>query len=215
MINNLTLTSVFVIGLLHVLEPCEDKAVASLYASIIGKNTKKILFLVFLYGVGMMLADTFLGVVFGYIGAQYLANFSKQLEIVAASFTVAFGLLVFSHTHKLESHCYIKGFSGVRGDLSILLFGIIRGLPPCPIEMAILVMAASTKSALSGGLLVAVFGLGTLLSLLPFGLAVGGILNLVRKKYGEKAEELIPKISGAAISLIGFFMLLKLFFQRG
>ncbi len=81
--------------------------------------------------------------------------------------------------------------------------------------MAILVMAASTKSALSGGLLVAVFGLGTLISLLPFGLAVGGILNLVRKKYGEKVERLIPKISGAAISLIGFFMLLKLLFQKG
>ncbi len=215
MVNNLTLTSVFVMGLLHVLEPCEDKAVASLYATIIGKNTKKILFLVFLYGVGMMVADTALGIVFGYIGAQYLAGFSKQLEIIAASFTIAFGLLVFSHTHKLESHCYIKGFSGLRGDLSMLLFGIIRGLPPCPIEIAVLVMAASTKSALYGGLLVAVFGLGTLISLLPFGLAVGGILNLVRKRYGEKTEEFIPKFSGAAISLIGLFMLAKALVSKG
>ncbi|MDD5423299.1 MAG: sulfite exporter TauE/SafE family protein [Candidatus Omnitrophica bacterium] len=207
--NSLTLTSAFVIGLLHVLEPCEDKAIASLYATIIGKNTKKILFLVFLYGVGMMIADTFLGVVFGYLGAQYLAKFSKQLEIIASSFTVAFGLLVFSHTHKLESHCYAKEFGGLKGDLSIFLFGIIRGLPPCPIEMAILVMAASTQSPLQGGLLVAVFGLGTIVSLLPFGLAVGGILTLVRKRYGEKAEHLIPKISGAVISLIGLVMLIK------
>ncbi|MFA4982241.1 MAG: sulfite exporter TauE/SafE family protein [Candidatus Omnitrophota bacterium] len=207
--NSLTLTSAFVIGLLHVLEPCEDKAIASLYATIIGKNTKKILFLVFLYGVGMMIADTFLGVVFGYLGAQYLAKFSKQLEIIASSFTVAFGLLVFSHTHKLESHCYAKEFGGLKGDLSIFLFGIIRGLPPCPIEMAILVMAASTQSPLQGGLLVAVFGLGTIVSLLPFGLAVGGILTLVRKRYGEKAEHLIPKISGAVISLIGLVMLVK------
>ncbi|MCX5686431.1 MAG: hypothetical protein NTW09_03085, partial [Candidatus Omnitrophica bacterium] len=107
--NEITLTSVFFIGLLHVLEPCEDKAVASLYATVVGKNTKKILFLVFLYGLGMMLADTFLGVIAGLIGAQYLARFSNQLEIVAASFTIAFGLLVFAHTHKLESHCYAKG----------------------------------------------------------------------------------------------------------
>ena len=215
MVNNLTLTSAFIIGLLHVLEPCEDKAVASLYATVIGKNTRKILFLVFLYGLGMMIADTALGVLFGYIGAQYLAKFSKQLEIIAASFTVAFGLLVFSHTHKLESHCYIKGFTGIRGDLSILIFGIIRGLPPCPIEMAVLVMAAATKSPLYGGLLVAVFGLGTLISLLPFGLAVGGILTLVKKKYGEKAEELIPKISGLVISAIGIFMLIKSLAQKG
>lgn len=213
--DNLTLASAFFIGLLHVLEPCEDKAVASLYATIIGKNTKKILFLVFLYGLGMMIADTSLGVIFGYIGAEYLAKFSRHLEIVAASFTIAFGLLVFSHTHELESHCYIKGFAGARGDMSMLLFGIIRGLPPCPIEMAILVMAASTKSALYGGCLVAVFGLGTIISLMPFALAVGGVLALVRKRYGKKVEALIPKVSGIAISLIGVFMLIKSFLTKG
>jgi len=99
--------------------------------------------------------------------------------------------------------------------MSMLLFGIIRGLPPCPIEMAMLVMATATKSALYGGLLVAVFGLGTLISLLPFGLAIGGILTLVRKRYGEKAEHLIPKLSGVTISLIGFFMLVKSFLPKG
>lgn len=207
---NLTFTSAFIIGLLHVLEPCEDKAVASLYATAIGKNTGRILFLVFLYGLGMMIADTFLGLIFGYIGAHYLAGISRQLEIIAASLTVAFGLMVFSHTHELESHCYVKGFGGARGNnMSMLLFGIIRGLPPCPIETAILVMAASTKNVLHGGLLVAVFGLGTLISLLPFGLAVGGILTIVKKRFGEKAEHLIPKISGAVISLIGLVMLVK------
>lgn len=210
--NNITIGSAFVIGLLHVLEPCEDKAVASLYATAIGKNTKKILFLVFLYGLGMMIADTALGVICGYVGSEYLSRFSNQLEIIASSFTVAFGLLVFAHTHKLESHCYARGFSGVKGDLSILLFGIIRGLPPCPIEMAILVMAASTGSALKGGLLVAVFGLGTLVSLIPFGLAVGGILTFIKKRYGEKAERMIPKISGIIISLIGICMLYKSLF---
>ena len=212
--NNITLTSAFVIGLLHVLEPCEDKAIASLYATVMGKNTRKILFLIFLYGVGMMIADTTLGIIFGYIGAHYLARFSAQLEMVAASLTLAFGLLVFSHTHKLESHCYAKGFSGVRGDMSILLFGIIRGLPPCPIEMAILVMATSTRSVLYGGLLVAVFSLGTLISLLPFGFAIGGILNFIRKRYGEKVEHLIPKFSGMAISAIGLYMLLKSIISR-
>jgi sulfite exporter TauE/SafE len=206
----LTFTSAFVIGLLHVLEPCEDKAVASLYATALGGNTKRILFLVFLYGLGMMIADTFLGFVFGYIGANYLAGISKQLELVASAFTVAFGLLVFTHTHKLESHCYAKGFSGIRNDsISMLTFGIIRGLPPCPIELAILVMAASTGNVLKGGLLVATFGLGTLISLLPFGLAVGGILTLVRKKFGEKARSILPKISGMVISIIGLAMLIS------
>ncbi len=207
--NELTLTSAFVIGLLHVLEPYEDKAVASIYATVVGKNVKRILFLVFLYGLGMMISDTSLGILCGYLGKEYLTKFSKQLEIIAASFTMAFGLLVFSHTHKLESHCYSKEFKGARGDLSMLLFGIIRGLPPCPIEMAVLVMAASTGSPLYGGMLVASFGLGTMVSLLPFGLAVGGILSVIRKRYGEKVEVMIPKVSGIVISLIGLVLLIK------
>lgn len=205
--NELTLTSAFVIGLLHVLEPCEDKAIASIYATVVGKNVKKILFLVFLYGLGMMIADTALGVIAGYIGREYLTKFAYPLEVVANSFTIAFGLLIFSHNHDLESHCYIKEFGGAKGDISMLLFGIVRGLPPCPIELAILVMAASTGSPLYGGLLVAVFGLGTIVSLLPFGLAVGGILSVVRKRYGERVEHLIPKVSGIVISLIGLVML--------
>lgn len=212
--TSLTLLSAFVIGLLHVLEPCEDKAVASIYATAVGKNTRKILYLVFLYGFGMMIADTVLGVIFGYIGAQYLAKFSKYLNIIADSFTIAFGLLVFSHNHKLESHCYAKGVGDFKGDMSMLVFGIIRGLPPCPIEMAILVMASATKSALYGGLLVAVFGMGTLVSLLPFGLAIGGILAFAKKRWGHGVEETIPKISGAVISLIGFFMLLNAVFSK-
>lgn len=210
--TDITLTSAFIIGLLHVLEPCEDKAVASLYATVIGKNTKKIVSLVLLYGFGMMIADTTLGIIAGYVGAEYLAKFSKQLEIVAAAFTVAFGLLVFTHTHKLESHCYAKGFGGVRGDFSMLFFGIVRGLPPCPIEMAILVMAASTKSALHGGILVASFGLGTMISLLPYAFAIGGILNLVKRKFGEKAGQFIPKISGIIISLMGLYLLWQAIF---
>jgi sulfite exporter TauE/SafE len=208
--SELTLTGAFIIGLLHVLEPCEDKAVASLYATALGQNTKRVLFLVFLYGLGMMIADTFLGLLFGFIGAHYLAGISAQLELVAEALTVAFGLMVFAHTHKLESHCYAKGFSGMKSDsLSMLIFGIVRGLPPCPIEMAILVMAASTGSVLKGGLLVAVFGLGTLISLLPFGLAIGGILTLIRKRFGENASRMIPKLSGIVISLIGLVMLIR------
>lgn len=214
-ISELNLVSAFVIGLLHVLEPCEDKAVASIYATAIGKNVKKILFLVFLYGLGMMIADTSLGILFGYLGKEYLAKFSRQLELIAAAFTIALGLLVFSHTHKLESHCYAKSFGGQKGEISMLVFGIIRGLPPCPIEMAILVMAASTGSPLYGGLLVASFGMGTLISLLPFGLAVGGILSVVRKKYGEKAEAFIPKLNGIVISLIGLVLLVKVLFEKG
>jgi sulfite exporter TauE/SafE len=73
--------------------------------------------------------------------------------------------------------------------------------------MAILVMASATKSAFHGGLLVAVFGLGTMISLLPFGLAVGGILALVRKRFGHAAEEMLPRLSGAIISVIGLVML--------
>lgn len=212
--NSLTLSSAFIIGLLHVLEPCEDKAVASLYATAVGRNTRRILFLVFLYGLGMAIADTSLGVIFGYVGAHYLDKISPQLELAAAVVTILSGFLVFRHTHFLESHCYGKSFRGLRSDLSILIFGIIRGLPPCPIEMAILMMATSTKSVFHGGLLVFVFSMGTLVSLLPFAFAMGGILTFIKKRFGEKAEHMVPKVSGVIISAIGVWMLFNNIVKR-
>jgi uncharacterized membrane protein YbhN (UPF0104 family) len=84
---------------------------------------------------------------------------------------------------------YSIGFEGAKLVCCLLIFiasGIV--IPPEP------VLFYTPMVLMISSLPITVFGLGTMISLLPFGLAIGGILTLVRKKFGEKAEHMIQCI---------------------
>jgi sulfite exporter TauE/SafE len=206
-----SLLSAFVIGLLHVLEPCEDKAVASVYVAWASKKLKESLFLIFLYGLGMIFIDTILGFLASFIGLTYLNEFQSILRYCAAIFTIIFGLSIAFKSHLLETHCYIKMFKKVnpKSRKSILTFGLIRGLPLCPIEVGILLWAASVGNLLYGTLLVFAFSLGTMLSLIPFGIGAKGILVIFEKRMGKSTRASMPIIVGLIIMIIGIVLFLS------
>ena len=206
-----SLISAFIIGLLHVLEPCEDKAIASLYIAWAGKTLKRCLFLILLYGLGMMVINTFLGFLFAFLGANFLENFQNLFKLGAAIFTIIFGILIIFHSHFFETHCPIKLFKKVNPESlkSVITLGLIRGLPLCPIEIGILLWAASLGNVLYGTSLVFVFSLGTVISLFPFALGAKGILAIVERRTSQKVRNLIPVIVGVIIVLIGIILLIK------
>jgi len=203
-----SLISAFIIGLLHVLEPCEDKAVASLYVAWAGKKLKESLLLIFLYGLGMVFIDTILGFLASFIGMYYLETFQPILRYAAGIITIIFGFLIITKSHMFESHCYIKMFKGVKpqSKKSILSFGLMRGLPLCPIEIGMLIWAASIGNILYGTLLVFVFSVGTMISLLPFGIGAFGILKIIEKRIGKEKRDLIHIIVGLIIIAMGIFL---------
>jgi len=200
--------SAFIIGLLHVLEPCEDKAVASIYVAWSGKKLKESLILIFLYGLGMIAIDTSIGFLVSFVGLNYLQNFQPILRYAAGIFTIIFGLLMILKSHIVESHCYIKMFKNVKpvSRKSVLTFGLIRGLPLCPIEIVILIWAASVGDVIYGTLLVFVFSVGTLISLIPFGLGASGLLSIIKKRLGETTEKIIPIVIGLIVILAGIIL---------
>lgn len=206
-----TLLSAFIIGLMHVLEPCEDKAIASIYVVWASKKLKESLVLIFLYGLGMVAIDTLIGFSISFIGVSFLQNFQPYFRISAAIFTIMFGLLTIFKSHMFESHCYIKMFKDVkpRSKKSILMFGLVRGLPLCPIEIGILLWAASAGSVLYGTLLVLSFSIGTMISLIPFGIGARGILSIVEKRAGKRIKMLVPFIVGLIIILMGIVLLIE------
>ena len=206
-----TLLSAFIIGLIHVLEPCEDKAVASIYIACAGKKLRDSLILIFLYGLGMVAIDTLIGFSVSVIGVSYLQNSQPYFRIGAALFTIMFGLLTIFKSHMFESHCYIKMFKDVKpkSKKSVLIFGLVRGLPLCPIEVGIILWAAAASSILYGTLLVFLFSIGTMISLIPFGIGARGVLSIIEKKAGEKIKKSIPFIVGLIIILMGIILLVE------
>jgi cytochrome c biogenesis protein CcdA len=207
-----SLFSAFIIGLLHVLEPCEDKAIASIYVAWAGKTMKRCLFLIVLYGAGMILINTFLGFLAAFAGVHFLEEFQPFLMGGAAILTIIFGFLIIFHSHLFEAHCPIKLFKKVNPEnlKSVIAFGLIRGLPLCPIEAGIMLWAASIGDIFYGTLLVFVFSLGTVISLIPFALGVKGILAILENRLGQRITKLMPIFVGMIIILIGVVLLLEL-----
>jgi len=207
---NLSLAAAFVVGLAHTLEPCEDKAIVSLFVFWAAKKLSQAIGLVVLYGLGMALADTAMGFVLSYVGVRWLDIVRTPLEITAGAITIIFGFFMLrgkelTHVGHHHGEAAAPANSKLLHWHSILGFGIVRGLPPCPVEFAMLLWAASLGNVWRGTATVFVFGLGTTVGLIPLGLIMGGISNAIsRTSY----ESLVPKITAILMMAFGLFLVL-------
>jgi len=202
-----TLVGAFILGLAHTLEPCEDKAVVSLYAFWGSERWREGILMVVLYGLGMALIDASLGFLFAFVGVNLLEAFKTILELIAGLITIVFGFFMLTgwsivhitHHHDGAASNGAK-YSGRLRMSTALLFGLVRGLPPCPFELVVFIWAASMGSVLIGTVTVFIFGLGTTAGLIPLGFLMGGISGVAKK---TKYAGWIPKISGLTIVAIG------------
>ncbi len=209
-IGNLTLAAAFVVGLAHTLEPCEDKAIVSLFVFWATKRLAPAVGLVVLYGLGMALADTAMGFVLSYIGVRWLDVIRTPLEVAAGAITFIFGLFMLrgrglGHIGHHHGKIVVPANPRPLSWYGILGFGIIRGLPPCPIEIAVLMWAASLGDVWRGTATVFVFGLGTTVGLIPLGLIMGGLTTAISK---TRYESFVPKISAILMMAFGVFLAL-------
>ena len=213
-IANLGLAAAFIVGLAHTLEPCEDKAVISLFVFWAAKKLVHAIGLVVLYGLGMALVDTIMGFILSYVGVKWLETIKTPLEITAGAITLVFGVFMLWGGELAHiGHHHGEAASDTKSKLTrwytILGLGMVRGLPPCPIEVAVLIWAASTAASTGkvwlGTATVFVFGLGTTIGLIPLGLVMGSLTSVISK---SRYERFVPTI--AAILMIGFGLFLVL-----
>jgi sulfite exporter TauE/SafE len=207
---NLSLAAAFVIGLAHTLEPCEDKAIVSLFVFWAAKRLRQAIGLVVLYGLGMALADTAMGFILSYVGVKWFEIVRTPLEIAAGAITLVFGLFMLrgkelTHAGHHHGETVAPANSKLLHWYSILGFGIVRGLPPCPIEIAMLLWAASLGNVWRGTATIFIFGLGTTVGLIPLGLIMGGISSAINR---TKYESLVPKITAILMICFGVFLML-------
>jgi len=216
--EELTILGAFTIGLAHSLVPCEDKAVVSLYALWGSERWREGILLVVLYGLGMMLINTCFGFAFALVGAGLFETFmgvKETLEIVSGVITVAFGFFMLkghSLVHLVHHHRRTTKEESEETELlsfgksAALLFGLVRGLPPCPFELAAYLLASSMGNVLAGTAAVFMFGLGTTLGLIPIGFAMGGVARAAKR---SRYSVLVPKVCGLIIMVIGVVIALS------
>ena len=209
-IANLGLVTAFLLGLAHTLEPCEDKAVISLFVFWATKKLVHAIGLVVLYGLGMALVDTIMGFILSYVGVTWLEAIKTPLEITAGAITVVFGIFMLwggELTHL--GHHHGEAAADAKPKLTrwytIFGLGMLRGLPPCPIEVAVLIWAASIGNIWLGTATVFVFGLGTTIGLIPLGLIMGSLTSVISK---TRYERFVPRIAAILMIGLGLFLVL-------
>jgi sulfite exporter TauE/SafE/copper chaperone CopZ len=200
----------FVVGLLtgfHCISMCGGFVIS--YTAKDAQEGKKSHNSHLMYGLGKTISYTIIGAAFGLLGSiiAFTPMIRGVVGLFAGAFLILFGLKmlnIFPVLRKIQFRTpkFISKFVGVKSKeaSSPLTIGLLNGLMiACGPLQAIYVMAAGTGSAIEGGKLLLVFGLGTLPALLGFGYFASVI--------SAKATHKILKASGVLVIILGVVML--------
>ena len=172
-----------------------------------------------LYNLGRIFTYTFLGASVGYAGsfvrlASGIEPLQKGIMLFAGVLIVVLGLSMTGFPSALLERLESNSLSATVGRIAVFLnqnisvgtllpFGIVMGFLPCGLVYTSLLMVVRVSmdssshmlALLQGGAFMAVFGLGTLPSLLMFGRAIE-FINQRFRKYLYRLSALIVVIMG-------------------
>ena len=164
-----------------------------------------------LYSIGRIVTYVFLGVIFGAIGGVVTFNnlANGVLLFIASLFMVLSGLSLIGKIkfltileHSLStSKWYQKSFKELiksKTLFSFFMLGMLNGLLPCGLVYFFAITAASTASALYGGLVMFIFGLSTIPALFSLGFFVGLFNN-------TSFRNIMIKIASVSVILFGIY----------
>ncbi len=210
--------SVFLMGLLggvHCLSMCGG-VVAILSAGLdpqVRANPKKVVLFHLNYNFGRILSYMLMGAIFGLIGTLLVQTlqmnvFDKILRIFSGVLMVMVGLYIGSWSssiqilEKLGAKLWTKlqpltqRFLPIRNFRSAFFTGLLWGGIPCGLVYGALSFAVLSGSMLEGGLIMLVFGLGTLPSLLLMASLSAQLNFLIQKPWTRRLSGLLIIVLG-------------------
>jgi sulfite exporter TauE/SafE len=137
------------------------------------------------FPVGRMVGGVFM-ILFGF----YLAGWWRALLVLEKA-----GVHLWKHVEPLG-----RRFIPVQGSAQAFMLGLVWGWLPCGMVYAVLALALASGSVLYGGLVMLVFGLGTLPLMVGMGFAIG---TLTRALQGR----ILRTLAGVTVILFGLYTL--------
>ena len=213
----------FLLGILHTVIPCEDKAIFFFWSFGISKTPRRSLNILVLYGFGLISSNLIIAtgtilislvprlIAPGLIFNPYAINF---FGAVVSMFAGIF-LLVFVTTRNYMPHSKQSKDIGTldwEKNQTPYLFGIIAGFAPCIFELIIYTQCLQYSLGygfIEGVLIVFYFSLGTFVGLFPLALAKYGTSQIVKSKENRKNTVfvlmiLIIVVFNAAVIILSF-----------
>lgn len=174
------------------------------------------LILVSCYNLGRIFSYSVIGAIVGYTGSIAAKNVGVPLagmRMVAAVFLILLGLYIGQWLMWLSKVEFLgkiiwqkisplsKKFIPVNSPKKALGLGLLWGWLPCGLVYSTLTWSLASGSALSGAMIMACFGLGTLPALLSLSLGIFKLKTLA-------TNPLFRKLTAALIILYGLYSLL-------
>lgn len=171
-----------------------------------------------IYSTGRIFTYTTLGATAGFAGLWLtsrpttLVNVQAILAIVAGVLMVVLGLIstgilppirVIGTRTPCLSGSWLKAMLGGRGLTHAFLAGLFTGFIPCGLVYSFLALAASTGTVWSGGLTMALFGLGTVPLMVATGTG-GTLLNVAVRSRAVRIAAWCVVITGCISLARGF-----------
>ena len=215
MSESLTITSIFMLGCLHALEPGHGKTFLLAY-TIGGKlNFQKILLLTASLLLSHFFVLSLIAILFNKllneISNSYIHNFSHWITpiiiILFGSYILIRSIYRVRHTHNDDcGHDHEKfGDSKIENPITV---GILTGLLPCASSIAVIVMTGMTPSITSIIRFIAIYVLGIALVLFIIVIAFNFTKNIIIQKLNKIDFNFNQEIlSGCLILLVGFIYL--------
>nr|MDO8113548.1 sulfite exporter TauE/SafE family protein [Candidatus Sigynarchaeota archaeon] len=198
----------FAYGLLHTIQPCEDKAIFGFHTFGIAKNNAEAIKIVGIYALGLLTINNVLGFGFSAIGSfvGLIPVFQQFARYIWPIFSITLGIVLYIRLVKYrvrDNHIASPITLKVRKNLlGVYFLGILTGLPPCPFEIGAYINALEGASVIlwNGVYYVISFSIGTVIGLLILTLIVTSFKKL--DIFKEKSKDVMQSIS--CWILIGF-----------
>ena len=191
--------SALVMGFNYGIGPCTISCAPLVVPLIMStsKNKKEGVIYSLIFGLGRIISYALLGFLAGIAGA------SINLFLPKRAFGIFFILLGLALFFRIQGRCLYKSKLRITGPFMSLIAGFVYGLGPCPPLIALIGLAAASKSALAGALMGLVFGIGTIISPII-------ILGFFSGWFAKQKEfkKVIPYVSGGFLILIGLIYLI-------
>jgi len=201
----------FLLGILHTLIPCEDKAIFFFWSFGISKTPRKSLFILIFYGLGLISSNLIIasGTILISFIPQILIPGIREIKPTTINFfgslTSMFAgiILLFFITRKgyiphSKRKDEIFQFNWEKKKTPYL-FGIVAGFAPCIFEFFIYSQCLTFSLGYELGFIdgiftVFYFSLGTFIGLFPIALAKHGTSQIMKSKESNKSWILIIMI---------------------
>lgn len=212
----LAIVAVFIGGVITASNPCVLAMIPLMVSMVAGykeaTSIKKSLFFSLLFILGLSITFAALGLISALMGRMFgdVGEFWRYI-VVGVCLVMGIHLLgLFKLNFPIPGYFSPKKGGSIGAFLLGLLFGVVSTPCAVPILAVLLAFVASKGNVIYGGLLLLIYALGHSFLILIAGTSMGAAKKLIESKGLRKTNQVLQKVAGLVIILVGLYFLLQL-----